>query len=243
MNNTGLQAGKEIAYHLHFMEPWESESDGYVRIKESESGAVEAAWGFQGEMPFPFNIFMLFSSMDEMIGPDFERGLALLKEIIENEKAAIERFEVQKGIFPAKNYASIRNEVPFSEMQNFFQNSYAQIQQGIQIKRLRVTGAPAGLYYSWDMQHMKSDMAAAFPIRGNLKTDDIQMIHIPAQTAYRIDYYGRYEGLYHVHLALGYYLNENGLKMKMPCIEEYITDPATEPDTSKWLTKIYYFAD
>ena len=181
--------------------------------------------------------------MDAMIGPDFEKGLDLLKEIIENEKAAIEKFDIQTGIFPAKNYASIRNEVSFSEMQTFFQNSYAQIQQGIQIKRLGITGAPAGLYYTWDEQHMKSDMAAAFPIRGNLKTDDIEMIHIPAQTAYRIDYYGAYEGLYYAHLALGYYLNESGLKMKMPCIEEYITDPIAEPDTSKWLTKIYYFAE
>ena len=243
MTNTGLKKGEEIAYHLHFMEPWESESDGYVRLKESETGAVEVAWGFQGEMPFPWNIFMLFSSMDAMIGPDFDRGLALLKDVVEKEKAAIESFEVQKGIFPAKNYAGIRKEVPFSEMQTFFQNSYAQIQQGIQIKRLRVTGAPAGLYYTWDEQHIKSDMVAAFPIRGNLKTDEIQMIHIPAQTAYRIDYYGGYEGSYHAHLALMYYLMDQGLTFKSPVIEEYIAGPATEPDTSKWLTKIYYFAE
>jgi effector-binding domain-containing protein len=243
MTNTGLKEGEEITYHLHFLEPWESESDGYVRLMEGESGEVEVAWGFQGEMPFPWNIMMLFTSMNDMIGKDFDRGLTLLKDIVEKEKAAIERFDIQTGIFPAKNYAGIRNEVPFSEMQTFFQNSYAQIQQGIQIKRLRVTGAPAGLYYSWDMQHMKSDMAAAFAIRGNLKTDQIQMIHIPAQTAYRIDYYGGYEGLYFAHMALGYYLNDKGLTMKMPCIEEYITDPTSEPDTSKWLTKIYYFAE
>jgi hypothetical protein len=29
----------------------------------------------------------------------------------------------------------------------------------------------------------------------------------------------------------------------MPVIEEYVTGPETEPDTSKWLTKIYYLLD
>jgi effector-binding domain-containing protein len=243
MTNTALKEGEEIAYHLHFMEPWESKSDGYVRLKEGESDGIIVAWGFHGEMPFPFNIMMLFSSMDDMIGPDFEKGLSLLKGIVEKEKAAVERFKVEKGIFPAKNYAAIRKTVAFSDMQTFYQNSYVQIQQGIQTKRLRVTGAPAGLYYTWDEQLTKTDMAAAFPIRGNLKADDIEMIHIPAQTAYRIDHYGDYEGLYYAHMALGYFLVENGLTMKMPCIEEYITDPTAEPDTSKWLTKIYYFVE
>jgi len=243
MTNTGLQESEEITYHLHFIEPWESESDGYVRLKESDSEEVEVAWGFQGEMPFPWNIFMLFMSMDEAIGEDFERGLILLKNIVEKEKAAIEVFEVQKQIFPAKNYAGIREIVPFNEMPVFFQNSYAKIQQGIQKKGLKVTGAPAGLYYTWDEQYEKSDMVAAFPIRGNLKTDDIEMFHIPVQTAYMINYYGSYEGSLYAHLALTNYLVNNGLNMKSPVIEEYITNPAAEPDTSKWLTKIYYFAE
>ena len=26
-------------------------------------------------------------------------------------------------------------------------------------------------------------------------------------------------------------------------LEEYITDPTTEADTTKWLTNIYYFAE
>jgi effector-binding domain-containing protein len=29
----------------------------------------------------------------------------------------------------------------------------------------------------------------------------------------------------------------------MPVVEEYITDPMTEKDPNKWLTKIYYFVE
>ncbi len=35
----------------------------------------------------------------------------------------------------------------------------------------------------------------------------------------------------------------NGLKHKAPVIEEYVTDPGKEPDSSKWLTRIYFFAE
>jgi len=243
MTNTGIKTYEEIAYHLHFFEPWESESDGYVRLKEIDDGVSQVAWGFQGEMPFPWNIFMLFMSMESMIGKDFDRGLNLLKNNVEQEKAAIESYEVQKMIFPAKNYAGIRKMIAFNEMQSFYQNSYATLQLEIEKKKLRIIGAPAGIYYSWDEHNMNTDMAAAFPIRGNLSDGSIQMIHIPAQTAYLIDYYGDYEGLGYAHQALELYLAKHGLKGKSPAIEEYITDPMSEPDTSKWLTKIYYFAE
>ena len=62
-------------------------------------------------------------------------------------------------------------------------------------------------------------------------------------TVYIIDYYGSYEGLMYAHLALDNYLKQKGLKMRSPVIEEYLTDPGAEPDTSKWLTRIYYFAE
>lgn len=243
MTNTGIKTYEEIAYHLHFLEPWESESDGYVRLIEVDEGVTQVAWGFQGEMPFPWNIFMLFMSMESMIGNDFDRGLGLLKNIIEQEKAAIESYKIQKIIFPAKNYAGIRDMVAFSGMQSFFQNSFSTLQQEIKKKNLRIIGAPAGIYFSWDEQNMNTDMAAAFPIRGSLSGGSVQMVHVPAQTAYLIDYFGDYESLGYAHQALDLYLTGNGLRQKSPVIEEYITDPISEPDTSKWLTKIYYFAE
>jgi effector-binding domain-containing protein len=242
MTNTGIKESEEILYHLHFIEPWESESDGYVRLSQEGEG-TRVAWGFYGETPIPWNIFMLFANMDKMIGGDFEKGLSLLKEIVENEYAQIKDFDVKQVIFPAKNYAAVRGNVSFSEMTSFYESSFGTLMQAIGKSRVRKIGVPSGLYYSWDEQNTNTDMAAAIPVRGSLSGEGIEMIHLPAQTAYMIDYYGDYESLYYPHQALNMYLTENMLTPKSPAVEEYVTDPAAEPDTSKWLTKIYYFAE
>jgi effector-binding domain-containing protein len=36
------------------------------------------------------------------------------------------------------------------------------------------------------------------------------------------------------------YMQENNLVSDGPVIEVYVTDPVSEPDTSKWLTQIIY---
>ncbi|MFT4903005.1 MAG: putative membrane protein [Thalassomonas sp.] len=54
---------------------------GFWKFEETED-ATHVTWGMKGEMPF----FMHFMTMffDAMAGPDFEAGLAGLKEVCEN---------------------------------------------------------------------------------------------------------------------------------------------------------------
>jgi len=242
MTNTGLKDLEEIAYHLHFIEPWESESEGYVRIL-AENGATKVSWGFYGKTPFPWNIFMLFMSMDKMIGKDFERGLELLKNICEEEASVVLSYEVKQVDFPAKSYAIIQQEIQFSEVAGFFTKAYGIIQQVINKKGMRMAGVPAGVYYSWDEQKMTTNMAAAIPIKGSVAEGDVKTIDLPASKAYMVEYYGPYDKSMAAYQALDFYFMKNKLTFKTPVVEEYITDPASEPDTSKWLTKIYFFAE
>jgi effector-binding domain-containing protein len=51
---------------------------------------------------------------------------------------------------------------------------------------------------------------------------------------------GGYSGIGKAHEAMDAYMASNKLEQKAPVIEEYITDPGSEPDSSKWLTKIMY---
>jgi len=89
MITTGIKENEEVVYHLHFIKPWESESDGYVRLADV-NGKTETTWAFYGKNSFPWNIMSLFMSMDKMVGKDFEQGLHLLKEICEKDAATME---------------------------------------------------------------------------------------------------------------------------------------------------------
>lgn len=240
--NTGIKENEEIAYHLRFIKPWESESDGYVKLADAD-GNTQVTWGFYGKNPFPWNIMTLFVSMDKMMGKDFERGLSRIKDISEKEATAVAQYTVNEIKFPAKTYAVIQQEVQFDQLQAFFAESYAKIMAAIGKKGVSMAGAPCALYYQWDEQNKTTDVAAAIPIKSRANLGDIQIIQLKETIACCVDYYGPYDKSAPAHYACDLYLSQKGLKHKSPVIEEYLTDPSIEPDSSRWLTKIYYFGE
>jgi effector-binding domain-containing protein len=243
MKTTGLTANTELLYELHFIEPWENYADGWMRLKTTDGEKTEAAWGFQGEIPFPWNIMLMFTSMETMMTPDFDRGLMMLKEISEKEFNMINKYNVEVINYPNKIYATIRQVTEIDNLKNFFSQSYASIVSAIEMNRVKKTGMPCALYYDWDEQHSKTDVAAAIPVNRKFESKITKIIEFPTRQAYKVNYYGPYEGLAGAHMALTVYFEQNGLEMSAPVIEEYTTDPQSQPDPSKWLTVIYYFAE
>jgi effector-binding domain-containing protein len=239
ITNTGVKPNEEMVYHLHFILPFEDQSDGYTRVADVEGG-TKVSWGMYGKNAFPMNIMFLFMSMEKMMGPDFERGLELLKGICEKEAAAVASYEIKEVNFRAKRYAAIQQEVAFADMKDFFGKSFAALSQALEQTNAKMMGAPSALYFTWDEGLAISDMAAAFATNRTVSGDNIKMIKLEGGKVLSIDYYGPYEGLGTAHMALGLHMKKNNLEFQMPAIEEYITDPGTEPDSSKWLTKVYY---
>jgi effector-binding domain-containing protein len=128
-------------------------------------------------------------------------------------------------------------------MSAFMSEAFGKIDAAMKKSKAKCMGQTVGIYYTWDAKTMSSDMVAGMPVNKNITTDEIQTIEIPADTACLIDYYGPFSGSEFAHTAMDLYFKKNHLKTKMPVIEEYWSDPATEPDSTKWLTKIYYFAE
>jgi effector-binding domain-containing protein len=109
----------------------------------------------------------------------------------------------------------------------------------VQLLELSLAGAPSGLMYTWDMENNVADMAAGIPISEQADVDGFDIIEVGGKSLH-IQYYGSYEGSAEAHYAMEDYMKENVLELNEVVIEEYITDPVNEPDTSKWLTNIYY---
>ncbi len=73
-----------IESELRFLKPFKSTSDCYLDVNDMGSGITEVKWGFTGKNKFPMTIMSLFKSMDSMVGPDFEEGMASLKAKLES---------------------------------------------------------------------------------------------------------------------------------------------------------------
>jgi len=240
MTNTGVTPNEKMTYHLHFMVPWESESDGHVEVEKISEDSTKATWAFYGDYPFPWNAMLLFMPMEKMMGPNFERGMELLKEVCEKKREKISSFEIQTERFRGGNYAAIRKEVMLSDMRSFFETSYSTLQKAIQESGVSFAGVPAGFFYEWDEETGKTEVAAAIPVRGRVQGDSVQMIRIAPSKALVINYYGPYENVELAHFAMMDYFQNNNLTLAGSVVEEYVTDPQQELDPNKWLTRVIY---
>jgi hypothetical protein len=75
---------EKIETNLKFLVPYESEAKGFIRIKAEENG-IKVTWGFESEMPYPFNLMKLFMNLEEMMEEDWSFGLNKLKMLCEDD--------------------------------------------------------------------------------------------------------------------------------------------------------------
>lgn len=240
-----LQPNKKVVHHIIFIKPKKGEAESAFTLEEID-GTTKLTWEFDFDTPRPWNIFNLLYSMDKKMGKDFEEGLANLKMAIEksNKAAASGTYDVRTMNFPATSFASVRQQVKWDDTPLFFTQCLLFIRR--EIEKVKATaGMPNGLFYSWNEKNKQADIAAAIqvPSQTTLTNDSIQVVNIPASKAVYVDYYGAYDKMNDAYNPIKKYLTVNNLKQKIPVIEQYITGPATEADTAKWLTKIIFLVE
>ena len=229
-----------VDIHLTFTEPWESEDDTYYTFTE-DNGQTTITWGMDGSSPFPMNVMMMAMNVEKMIGEDYDKGLNNLKERCEQmaKEQNFGGFKIITADLSPRTYVMKREVVKWSEMQPFYGTHLKSIMGAIQSQSLEVAGAPSGVYFSWDEENQQADLGAAIPVTGEAEVEGYESLLIEGK-ALHIAYYGDYEELKKPHMAIDEYLKANGMGASDIVIEEYVTDPTQEPDTTKWLTNIYY---
>jgi uncharacterized protein YndB with AHSA1/START domain len=76
--------GERVGIRLEFIKPFAATSSTEFAFVPT-GGATQTTWTMQGRNNFAGKLFSVFTDMDKMIGKDFEKGLAQLKTVAENE--------------------------------------------------------------------------------------------------------------------------------------------------------------
>ena len=84
------QPSSRLRIALEFKTPFEASNEASFSLTP-EAGATTVTWGMDGENNFMFKAVGLFMNMDEMIGKDFQEGLANLKRLAEAAPSQPER--------------------------------------------------------------------------------------------------------------------------------------------------------
>ena len=82
MEMTEAVRPSRVAIDLAFEKPWKARNDNDFQITPEGAGS-RVTWTMTGKKTLMTKVMGLFTSMDKMIGPDFEKGLARLKAAAE----------------------------------------------------------------------------------------------------------------------------------------------------------------
>lgn len=233
-----------ISSQVHFLEPMESEATAIINLEQTDDG-IKVTWGFEGSTAYPMNLMHLFMNMDEMLGKDFATGLHKLDSVVslklKAEPKKYRGYSITEIEYGPKTFVGFRETLNFNDMPDFYKKHYGRLFEFYTSKNIEFDGYPSGMYYSYNMETNEADMMAAIPVKEeNPVLPEGYQIVIAKGKALFIEYKGSYEGSGNAHWAMDDYMKEKGMELNELVIEEYVTDPAMEPDTSAWITNIIY---
>lgn len=82
MEITEADAPSQVVVDLQFLKPFKAHNTTTFTFTQ-EAGATAVRWTMTGPKTFLTKVMGIFKSMDAMVGPDFEKGLAQLKAAAE----------------------------------------------------------------------------------------------------------------------------------------------------------------
>jgi len=152
-------------------------------------------------------------------------------------------YEISTSDWSAATYIGHRDTVAIAELSSFFGEYMPAAFQAVLGAGLAPAGSATGLYWSYDETVGTTDVAVAVAFEGeqpdNLP-DGFEIIKVADAQVLSTDFYGSYDGLSEAHEAIDAYMQAEEIETAFLVVEEYITNPQSEPDSSKWLTRIHY---
>ncbi len=140
-------------------------------------------------------------------------------------------------------YLAIKDSVTGNEWANFSEklgNNYGQLVGYMMENGIEQAGMPLTQWLTFD-EEGTSVYTAGIPVaEGTEAGEGVEVITIPAGAAYKYVHMGAYAETEAAHMAINDYMYSSGNLPTGGPWEIYVTDPGMEPDTSKWVTEIWY---
>lgn len=213
-------------------------------LKDTTGGTLVTTY-MHSKTPFLFRPMMLFMNMDEMVGGDFEKTLAGLKNHTEAlGSPTMADYKMEAAMTPAWMVMTIADSATESDISQKFGMLYGEIGAAMEKQGLKQAGAPFAIYEN--VQHnpdgsMKFWFKAGIPVdKKGKNAGRVVYSETKATEAVKCNYYGGYNNMEACHNAIHQHISDNGKTISGAPWEVYVTDPGMEPDSTKWLTEIYY---
>ncbi|RKX17803.1 MAG: hypothetical protein DRP35_10310 [Candidatus Zixiibacteriota bacterium] len=193
----------------------------------------------ESQFSYPFGRYIAWL-IQAGVDNSFPRALVNIKDYAEKEKSDTLDYKVIEEEFAVSNYLLIKDSSAMEVMDKVMGKNFGQIMNYIKMSGLEVQGAPVVFWQKFNPQGI-SVFWAAMPVNEGTKVRGrVENFKFEGGKVCKIEYFGAYDKSAGAWNTLDKYIADKGYTMNGAPFEQYITDPVTEPDTTKWQTNIYF---
>lgn len=232
---------ESIEYDLNFLKPWKSHAKVGFNIKPDGDGS-KVTWTMNSSLPF--FMFWMKKMMEAFVGMDYERGLKMLKDYVEDGKvhSAIEF----KGntTFDGCKYVGIKSSTTIDEMGPNMAEKMKILNEFIKENNIESSGEGLSIYHKWDAVKRETEFTTAIMV-DNLPANLSRGLftgEIPKLKVHTIGHKGAYE---HLGNAWGtQYMMQRGKEFKhnkkIDPFEVYKNSPMNTDNPDELITEIHF---
>ena len=235
---TSLDANRMEA-DLNFLKPWKSQADIAFDFESTGNDQTRVHWHMDSKLPI-FMFFML-GKMKAMIKSDYDRGLRMLKDLLET--GSVPSQTVVEGVVdvPGVTYAGKAYQSTMDEIAESMGKAFPDVFNAATRADAQINGVPFSIYNKMDMVKGNVNYTAAIPVSSAVEVSEgVQCSERSACRSLKVVHTGPYR-----HLGNAWSTGMSDMrhgKMKAakqnPPFEIYVNDPENTPEESL-ITEIY----
>jgi len=243
MKTLAVEENESIKQHIQFVKPFESESDINWYFEDTKDG-TKVTWNMKGTKDFMTKMYTTFAgSIEDMTGPDFERGLFKLDSVV---SADMKKYSITiNGVTEHGGGFYIYNTVSckIPDMPMHVQQMMPKLGDYAMENNIKMAGAPFNFFHKWDKDNNTVMFSCCVPTTNKIISTNPEILtgQLKSFKALKTTLKGDYENLKEAWETTMTYIAENGLQTDEngPMLEAYINNPMEQPNPADWMTEIY----
>lgn len=183
----------EINYDLTFLKPWKSKAKCDFIVRKLDDNNTKLTWTMEGSLPF--FMFFMKTMMERLIGMDYDRGLLMLKEYVENGSVDAKLEFLGDSDYPGCKFVGVKNECTIDNIGEAMEGDIQKLMGFAKGNNENVTEEFFSIYHKFDFTKNKVVYTSGVGVKTEAKnlSDGLFNSSIPATKIHTVRHTGPYE--------------------------------------------------
>ncbi len=185
---------RRVDYDLNFLKPWKSKAKVSF-ILDSKGDKTDVTWTMDSSLPF--FMFFMKKMMEGFVGMDYERGLNMLKELVEDGEIKSQLEFVGTNTFDGIKYVGLKTATTIDELGTQMQSDFGKIEEFMKSNESIAMGTAFSQYHKWDVVKKKVVYTSGVGVKeipADLPPDFVSG-ELPKTDVYTLRHVGSYDHL------------------------------------------------